>query len=84
MRVHSDPHLHLNINAAVVAMGFHRLGDQQHRDRQQADRADGGQQWVGVSPHHFARRELLVAVVGHDICLQAPIVSLVVGVMDRL
>ena len=65
-------------------MVFHRLGDQQHRDRQQADRADGGQQWVGVGAHHFARRELLVAVVGHDICLQAPIVSLVVGVMDRL
>ena len=41
MRVHCDPHVHLSINAAVVAMVSHRLGDQQHRDRQQADRADG-------------------------------------------
>ena len=55
----------LSIDAAVVAMGFDRLRDQQNRDAEQAEAADGSQYGVVVGPHHLASRELLLVVVVH-------------------
>ena len=46
-------------------MGFDGLRDQQNRDAEQAETADGRQHGVGVGTHHFPSRELLLAVVDH-------------------
>ena len=67
--------LDLGIHAAVVAMGFHRLGDLQEGDGQKAAAADGGQYGVGVGAHHLASGELLLGVIAHgglDAALMMP------------
>jgi hypothetical protein len=63
--IDAGTHGDLCINAAVVAMGFDRLRDQQNCDAEQAEAADGSQYGVGVGSHHLASRELLLVVVVH-------------------
>ena len=46
-------------------MGFDGLWKQQNRNAEQAETGDGRQHGVGVGSHHFASRELLLAVVDH-------------------
>lgn len=58
-------HGDLCVDAAVVAMGFDGLWNQQNRDTEQAEATDDTQHWVGVGSHHLASRELLLAVVDH-------------------
>ena len=55
----------LCIDTKVVAMGFDRLRDEQNRDAEQAETADGRQYGVGVDSHQLASCELLLAVVDH-------------------
>ena len=63
--IDADPQVDLCVDAAVVAMGFDGLWKQQNRNAEQAETADGRQHGVGVGTHHFASRELLLAVVDH-------------------
>ena len=63
--IDAGPHGDLRIDAAVVAIGFDGLWNQQNRDAEQAEAADGSQYGVGVVSHHLASCELLLAVVNH-------------------
>ena len=63
--IDAGPHGDLCIDAEVVAMGFDRLRDEQNRDAEQAESADGSQYGVGVGSNHLASRELLLVVVDH-------------------
>ena len=63
--IDAGPQGDLYVDAAVVAMGFDGLRDQQNRDAEQAETADGCQYGLGVGPHHLASRELLLVVVDH-------------------
>ena len=63
--IDAGPQVDLCIDAAVVAMGFDGLWNQQNSDAEQAEAADGRQYGVGVGPHHFAGCELLLDVVHH-------------------
>ena len=46
-------------------MVFDGLWNQQNRDAEQAETADGRQYGVGVGSNHLASRELLLVVVDH-------------------
>lgn len=70
--VDRDTHRDLHIDASVVAMGFHGLGNQQKGDAQQAETAERSQGWIGVRPDHFTSRELLFGVIVHRCCVRAP------------
>jgi len=65
------PHGDLCVDAAVVAMRFDGLWNQQNRDAEQAKTANSRKHRVGVGSHHLASCELLMVVVDH--------VSLVIG-----
>ena len=70
--VDARPHGDLRIDAAVVAMGFDGLRDQQNSDAKQAEAADGRQYGVGVGPHHLPCCQFLLAVVVHASCVFGP------------
>ena len=63
--IDAGPHGDLRIDAAVVAMVFDGLWNQQNRDAEQAEAADSRQYGVGVGSHHLATCELSLAVVNH-------------------
>ena len=60
-------HLDLRIDATVEAVMSDRLWEQEQRNGEQAQAADGCQHGVGVGSHHLPRGEGLVVVVGHDL-----------------
>ena len=63
--IDAGPHGDLCIDAAVVAMGFDGLRDQQNSDAEQAETAESREYGVGVCSHHLTSRELLLVVVDH-------------------
>jgi hypothetical protein len=63
--IDAGPQVDLCIDSAVVAMGFGPLRNDKYRDAEQAVTADGLQHGIGVSSHHLASCELLLAVVDH-------------------
>ena len=66
-RIDGVAHLDLRIDAAVEAVMSDRLRNEQQRDGEQAQAADGSQHWVGMGSHHFPGGEGLVVVVSHDL-----------------
>ena len=70
--VDRDPHGDLGIDAAVVAIGFDGLRNQKNSNAEQAEAAYGSQHRVGVGSHHFTHRELLLAVIDHELIAIAP------------
>ena len=70
-------HLDLRIDATVEAVMSDRLWEQEQRNGEQAQAADGCQHGVGVGSHHFPRGEGLVVVVGHDL---APCFQIYIGI----
>ena len=74
MRVDCFVHLDLRINVTVEAVMSDRLRNEQQRDSEQAQAAEGSQHGVGMGSHHLSGREELVVVVGHDLapCIANP------------
>ena len=54
--VDGNPHGDLRIDAAVIAMGFDGLWNQQNSNADQTEAADGSQHWIGMGPHHLPCR----------------------------
>ena len=54
--VDAGPHRDLRIDAAVLAIGFDGLRNQQNSNAEQTEAADGGKHGVRMSSHHFANR----------------------------
>ena len=66
-RIDGVAHLDLRIDATVEAVMSDRLRNEQQRDGEQAQAADGSQHWVGMGSHYFPGGEGLVVVVSHDL-----------------